>query len=179
MDRLTRYAALAAFLLATGSGESRAAKATDFSLPDVEGQRVNLGDLLDRGPVLLDFWATWCKPCVKSMPKMVKLHESYRERGLTVLGVNVDGPRSQAKVRPFLQTRGITFPVVVDADGAVSRRFHVRAIPTTVLIGPDSEIVYSQVGAGDQTRLLKAIEALLPEPATPDEAEEDVADPSR
>ena len=155
--------ALAAALF-TFAGAATGAKAPDFTLPDPQGKRVHLQALLERGPVLVDFWATWCKPCVKAMPKLVDIHKAYSKRGLTVLGVNEDGPRGHAKVAPFLRARGIPFPVVLDGNGSVMRRMQARALPTTVLIAQDGEIVFRQVGFAHEKALIQAIEALLPAP---------------
>ena len=153
---------LAATLL--WAGAAVASTAPDFNLPDPQGRRVNLKALLKRGPVLIDFWATWCKPCIKAMPKLMALHRKYGNRGLTVLGINEDGPRSQAKVGPFLRARGIEFPVAIDGDGGVMRRMQVTALPTALLIAPDGEIVLRRVGTSHEKDLIEAIEALLPKP---------------
>jgi len=101
---------IAALLL--WSGEAGAGAAPDFSLPDLKGKRVNLQKLLEKGPVLVDFWATYCKPCLKAMPKFAEMHRNYEERGLTILGINEDGPRGQAKVRPFLKRLRIPYRTV-------------------------------------------------------------------
>jgi thiol-disulfide isomerase/thioredoxin len=115
--------------------------------------------MLEGGPVLLDFWATYCKPCVKAMPKLQALHKKYESRGLTVLGVNEDGPRSQTKVPPFLRARKISFPIALDTDGGVMRRMQVGALPTTILIGQDGEVLFRQ--AGYDPKMEVALEKLL------------------
>ncbi len=136
----------------------------DFNLPDPTGKRVQLHKLLEKGPVLLDFWATWCKPCIKAMPKLQELHDRFRKQGLTVLGVNEDGPRGQARIRPFLRNRWITFPVVIDGDGGVMKRFQVRGLPTSILISSSGTIVLRLAGntpvSGE--KLTRAIENLFP-----------------
>jgi cytochrome c biogenesis protein CcmG, thiol:disulfide interchange protein DsbE len=155
---------LALLTLGLDCGQPLAAVAPDFNLRTPEGKRINLKALLAGGPVLLDFWATWCRPCVKAMPKLAGIHEEYNPRGLTVVGVNEDGPRGQARVRPFLKARKITFPIAMDLDGAVASRLQVSALPTTILVAPDGEIVLREVGFGPESeaRLLRAIEGLLP-----------------
>ena len=130
--------------LLTGSAAS--ASAPDFNLRSPDGRRVNLKSLLEDGPVLLDFWATYCKPCIKAMPKLQALQEKYESKGLTVLGVNEDGPRGQTKVAPFLRSRKISFSIALDTDGDVMRRMQVGALPTTILIGQDGKILYRQSG---------------------------------
>lgn len=153
-------AAFAVTLVVPADAEERA---PDFNLRTPVGERIHLKSLLARGPVLLDFWATWCKPCIKMMPKLQEIHETYGERGLTVLGVNEDGPRSQAKVEPFVRARKISFPIVLDSDGGVMKRMRVSALPTSILIDQEGMIVYRLVGTskGQVKGLIEAIEAAL------------------
>ncbi len=154
--------AVCIFLALSGA---HAATAPDFNLRTPEGRRIQLKALLKEGPVLLDFWATYCKPCIKAMPKLSEIHRKYKSRGLTVMGVNEDGPRSQTKVKPFMAARKIRFPVVLDLDGSVMRRMQVASLPATYLIAQDGEIVLQQKGYSENTsqELLAAIESLLPE----------------
>lgn len=148
--------ALAAAL--TGS-----ASAPRFRVRSVEGASLELERLLERGPVLLDFWATWCRPCLAELPELQQLHARYAERGLTVIGISIDGPRNFAKVRPFVQRLGLTFPVALDEDGSLQQRFHVSAAPTTVLIDRDGRIARTTTGylSGEGARLEQAVVALL------------------
>ena len=97
------------------------------------------------------------------MPKLEEIHAKYADRGLTVLGVNEDGPRGQNRIRPFLRGRNITFPIAIDADGSVMKRMQVRALPTTILIAPDREIVLREAGLSDGKTIINALEVLLPE----------------
>ena len=150
---------------------ARATEAPDFNLPGLSGERVQLTALLEKGPVLLDFWATWCKPCIKAMPKLEEIHAKYADRGLTVLGVNEDGPRGQNRIRPFLRGRNITFPIAIDADGSIMKRLQVRALPTTILIAPDREIVLREAGLSDGKSIIDALEVLLPEKEASEEME--------
>lgn len=164
MKSIFQSAALAASI-SLGAVTLNAASAPDFNLRNLRGERVNLKTLLAKGPVLLDFWATYCKPCVKAMPKLQKIHEKYGKSGLTVLGVNVDGPRGQNRVKPFLRARRVSFPIALDSDSAVMRRMQVNVLPTTLLITPDGEIALRQVGYNSKNAdlLLAAVEALFPD----------------
>lgn len=148
-----------------------ASDAPDFTLPTPDGERVQLSQLLEKGPVLLDFWATWCKPCIKGMPKLEEIHNKYKKKGLSVVGVNEDGPRGRNKIRPFINGRNITFQIAIDSDGSVMKRMQVRALPTTLLIAPDGEIVLRQAGLSDPKPLIDAIEMLLPKKEQTDESE--------
>jgi thiol-disulfide isomerase/thioredoxin len=156
-------------------GSAVSASAPDFNLRSPDGRRVNLKSLLEQGPVLLDFWATYCKPCIKAMPKLQALQEKYKSKGLTVLGVNEDGPRSQTKVAPFLRSRKISFSIALDTDGGVMRRMQVGALPTTILIGQDGEILYKQ--GGYDPKMEVALEKILDEmPAITTDEPDDEAD---
>lgn len=118
----------------------------NFKLQDLDNQTVELAELLKKGPVLLDFWATWCKPCLKAFPKLNELHNKFKGQGLTVLGVNEDSPRNQAKVKPFVRSLKSSFPVVLDKNNDLMRRLAVRNLPTSILISPEGKIIASYVG---------------------------------
>ncbi|MFQ5601529.1 MAG: TlpA disulfide reductase family protein, partial [Candidatus Krumholzibacteriia bacterium] len=82
-------------------------------LEDVDGRRADLSSYLGTGPVVLDFWATWCKPCLAAFPELNELYEDLEPRGLQVVGINEDGPRNASKIKPFMKSHGYTFPVVL------------------------------------------------------------------
>jgi peroxiredoxin len=132
-----------------------------------DGEMLSLGDLLARGPVLLDFWATWCKPCVASVPALQSLYDRLRDDGFTVVGISVDGPRNFSKVRPFVTRMGITYPIAIDRDGSLQRFFQVTAVPTTILLDADGRIAAVTQGyrPGEEKEMEAAVRALLPAPA--------------
>jgi thiol-disulfide isomerase/thioredoxin len=111
----------------------------------------------------VDFWATWCKPCKMALPEVQKLHEKYADRGLSVIGVSLDGPRNTPKVRPFTQQLGLTFPNVIDEKGDFGRAFRILGLPTSILIAPDGKVVSTKMGyrPGEGERLAVEIEKLL------------------
>jgi len=105
--------------------------ATDFSLPDLDGRQVRLSDY--RGKmVLLNFWATWCKPCTTEMPAMQAAYDKLRQQGLIVLAVNE--LEDTAKVRQHIEAYGHTFPVLMDRNNKVANMFGVFGLPVTVFI---------------------------------------------
>jgi thiol-disulfide isomerase/thioredoxin len=117
--------------------------------------------------VLIDFWATWCPPCVKSLPALQKLHRRYAgDDGVLVLTVN-DGSNADADLQRFLARGKYDFPVVVDT-GEITRAYSVKSLPTTVLVGPDGTVREVFVGIGGrnpeqiEAHLAGAIEALRP-----------------
>lgn len=138
-------------------------RAPTFRARAVDGRVVDLSRALAEGPVLVDFWATWCKPCLASLPSVQALHERWQARGLTVIGVSIDGPRNFARVRPFARRLGLGYPIVLDEDGSLQQRFRVSAVPTSVLIAPGGRIVRVHAGwsPGEDAALEAAVEALL------------------
>jgi cytochrome c biogenesis protein CcmG/thiol:disulfide interchange protein DsbE len=163
---------LLALALVAGIGAGRAAEpplAPGFKVKSVTGEVLQLDTLRLRGPVLIDFWATWCKPCVASLPEVDSLRRRFGPNGLTVIGVSVDGPRNFSKVRPFAQRLGLGFPIVLDEDGSLQQRFQVRAIPTSVLISPEGRQVRVTQGwrPGETEDMARAIESLIPDVTGP------------
>ncbi len=121
-------------------------EAPGFTLTDLAGRSVSLESLKGR-VVLLDFWATWCVPCRKSMPELQTLHERYSARGLTVLGVSID-EKADAKVRKFIADKGFTYPVAVDSPKQPAwQEYRVKSIPAAWLIDRDGRIVAQWTGA--------------------------------
>ena len=111
--------------------------AAGFELQTPEGETFRLND--QRGKVVvLDFWATWCGPCVAAMPKLQQLHDQFAERDVLVVGVNQQ--ESAEEVTKFTSKKGFTFAQVLDDDGSVGDRFSVTGIPRTVVIDPQGII---------------------------------------
>jgi len=136
-------------------------EAPAFSLVDLDGRPVTNESL--RGRVaLLDFWATWCAPCRKSMPELQSLHKKYADRGLSVVGISIDegGP---AKVRKFVESKKFTYPIAVDSDKAPAwDAFRVKAVPAAFLLDRDGRVVAQWTGApADASELERKLEELL------------------
>lgn len=139
-------------------------KAQNFRATDLNGEKIVLEDLLGSGPILVDFWATWCKPCIKELPYIQRLHDQYAEHGLTVLAATIDTPRSQNRVKPFVKGKGYTFPVVMDGDQDVFRKLQGKGtIPYVVVIDPQGYIRYRHTGykPGDEIELEKVVVELF------------------
>jgi thiol-disulfide isomerase/thioredoxin len=124
-------------------------EAPDFTLPDISGKKLRLKDL--RGKVIfLNFFATWCEPCRLEMPAMERLSQTYKDKGLVVLAVDMH--ESAKSVRTFMQELKLSFPAVVDGDGSVGFMYAVRPIPATYLVARDGQILWRVFGARDWDR---------------------------
>jgi peroxiredoxin len=150
--------------LPVAADEPPRTKAPSFKGTDVNGAKVSLGDLLGKGPVVIDFWATWCKPCVKELPYLQRMHEQYAARGLEVVAVTIDSPKSQSQVKKFVATRGYTFRVLLDGDQAIFKKLQGRgSIPYVVVLDREGTIHYQHTGyrPGDEKKLEDLVVQLL------------------
>ncbi|MGH7181974.1 MAG: peroxiredoxin family protein [Nitrospiraceae bacterium] len=112
-------------------------EAEDFRLPDLEGKSQSLSQY--RGKiVLLNFWATWCKPCTTEMPAMQTVYDKLRDKGFVVLAVNE--LEDDAKVREHIKQYGHTFPVLMDRDNKVANQFGVFGLPVSVFIDQEGRV---------------------------------------
>lgn len=156
-----RMAALLAFLLmVAGCGEQRflAPDAADFSLPRLDGgEPVTLSDY--RGKVVyLSFWASWCVPCREEMPHLQQLWQQHRAEGFEVIGINVD--EDPALAREFARDHGIEFPLVRDADRAVSKLYRVAGYPSHYVIDRQGKVRFSALGYTEDDSLAVTQEVL-------------------
>ena len=134
--------------------------APEFDLMKIDGTPFKLKE--NRGKILIvDFWATWCGPCIRSIPSLIEISKEYKEAGVELVLVNCEEP--ETRVRPFLERLKSIPTVVLDTDGTVSKQYNVAAIPQTVLIDRDGGIVEVLVGASDENEeiLRKKIETLI------------------
>lgn len=111
--------------------------------------------------VLIDFWATWCPPCVASMPALEHVYREYKDRGFVVIGVNQEAGE-EATVRDFVRAREVTFPILMDT-GAIAKDYGVFTFPTSFLIGKDGVIRSVHRGVTNESQLRQSVEALLGE----------------
>ena len=121
-------------------------EAPDFAATDLTGRPVVLSDFRGRKVVVLDFWATWCGPCLLAMPGLQEVHEEFGGRGVEILAVNLGEDPEQ--VREFLDQNGYTFPVVADPDFTIGGLFGVRGIPAQVVVNREGLVESIQVGYG-------------------------------
>ncbi len=150
-----------------GAGE----QVLQFTLDDLEGDTFSLQEQLKKGPVVLDFWATWCKPCLKSLPKMQALADKYDKRGVGVYTINIDSPSNRAKIRPFMRRFKVQLPVLLDPSNRLMKQFHLTAPPAALIIAADGRLVYKHQGyrAGDEGKWEAQVEALLKSEETGEE----------
>jgi peroxiredoxin len=140
------------------------ARPPDFELPTLDGDTLRLSEHLGREVVLLDFWATFCKPCLKAMPELEALYQRHRAEGFVVLGISIDAADQREEVRAEVQRLGVTFPILLDQETRVVSLYNPRSsAPYSVLIGRDGGVVRKQEGytTGDHAAVEHDIAAAL------------------
>lgn len=140
------------------SGARIGRPAPSFALADLDGNPIRLSDLAGR-PVILNFWASWCGPCVEEFPLLERAQKEHAADGLAVIGV-VFQDRSEA-ARQFMQRMNASWPAAMDPGGSVSTAYGVLAPPTTFFIARDGTVVDLQVGQLSRDTLERQVAATL------------------
>ena len=152
-----RILALLLFVLPTASIAEDGVYANELSFSDLSGGKVPFSTLLEDGPVILDFWATWCGPCKLAMPAWAKLADEYAEHGVRLIPVSWDQSRMYPRITTWFEEQKFEFTSLVDPEKSGGRALGVVSLPTTFLVAPDGKIVFRHVGyaQGDE-RLLES-----------------------
>lgn len=132
-------------------------------LTDLVGKKVALDSLLARGPVVINFWATWCGPCRVEMPLLEKAYQELGPKGVSFAAISLDRRMSKDAMEAFLKSRGFSVPVYRDEDAALAKKFGILAIPTTIVLKSSGEVFYLAKGyrPGDEVLLRKKVEELV------------------
>jgi thiol-disulfide isomerase/thioredoxin len=130
----------------------------DFSVESLAGGRFSLSDL--RGKVvLINFWATWCVPCIQEMPSLKRLYDKYRAKGLEVVSVATD--EDAAKIGAFVKDHQLSFSLV--RDQSLSKQFGIEALPANLFVDRQGRIRFRKIGfeETDQREIEAAVIELL------------------
>lgn len=138
-------------------------KGPNFKLENTEGDIVELNEEIGEGPILLSFWATWCKPCLEELSAYKKIYNEFKEKGFKMYAISTDDERTVAKVKPFVKSKRYEFPVLLDTNSDVSRLYYAQAVPYSVILNEKGYIVYSHLGymRGDEIQVRNTVEKLI------------------
>ena len=132
----------------------------DFVLENLQNEEVSLEELKGDRLTIIDFWATWCKPCTKAMPKLNELYHQFKEDGLSVIGISCDGPRSISQVPAVAKSLGIDYHILKDIDCEVMNDYQFQVFPTLIMLDSDNDVVFVHEGfsSGDEKEIKDKIE---------------------
>jgi thiol-disulfide isomerase/thioredoxin len=130
----------------------------EIAFTAIDGREVDLA-AMEGKVVLVDFWATWCVPCLRTMPGLKKVYDEFNEKGFEIIGISLDSERG--KLEEYVAKEGIAWPQYFDGlgwDNELAGRYGIESIPATFLIGPDGTIVGTNLS---ETQLRAQVAALL------------------
>ena len=159
-----KYAAIVAIMLLIPL-VNNAQVVRNFTSSNLKGEVVNYQALSGEKLTVIDFWASWCRPCLKAMPKLQKVYTEYKSKGVSFIGVNVDGPRSFSKALPLVNSLNITYPNISDIEGKLKEELEVSSMPTLLIIDHNNKVVFRHEGfaSGDEEEWRSIIDKLLAE----------------
>lgn len=125
----------------------------NFTLNDLDGRKWTRKALIGK-VVVVNFWATWCPPCRKEMPDLDALYRKFKDQGLIVLAISDE---DEAKVRAFLKTRPVSYPVMLDKGRQVNELYRVEGIPKSYIYGRDGKLVTESIDMRTRTQFLEML----------------------
>jgi len=154
---------LATILISTLSmAQNRTLPSVDVKTLD--GGSINITAIENNGkPIVISFWATWCKPCKKELNTIAEVYEDWQdETGVKLVAISIDNSRSMAKVAPYVNASDWDYEVYIDPNGDLKRAMGISTVPHTFLLNSKKEIVWQHKGYvdGDEDELLEQIEKL-------------------
>lgn len=144
--------------------QEKAHKLPAVDVKTIDGKTFNTASINNNGkPVIISFWATWCKPCVKELNAIAEEYEQWqKETGVKVIAISIDDARNTAKVGPFVSGEGWDYDVYLDPNGDLKRAMNVNNVPHTFLLNGNKEIVWqhNSYADGDEKELLEQLKKL-------------------
>jgi peroxiredoxin len=156
---MKRLSTLVTALLLASTISVAQSKAPDFTLTTAGNTTMEMKNLLGK-VVVVNFWATWCRPCIAEMPGFSEIYDRLHEKGLEIIGVSLD-EGGWGKVKPFLAKNSVSYPIVVGNDDLYLAYGGDNGIPTTVFVDRKGNIVDRHVGAMSKEEFEAKVRKLL------------------
>lgn len=149
----------AVFMVSCGEKEKveKGPPAPAFELKNLQDKTVKLSDYKGK-VVLLNFWATWCPPCIKEMPMFQKLYKRHKDKGFVIVGVSMD--KNKKIAQKFIQKKGITYPILMGGP-QLGAKYKVRGLPTSFIIGRQGHLLRQFMGMPAERKLEKVLLEIL------------------
>lgn len=149
------------FILLSQETEKKYGKLPSVQVKTLEGKNFNTADISNNGkPVIVSFWALWCKPCIKELTTISEVYPDWvKETGVKLIAVSIDDSRSSARVLPTVEGKGWEYEVLLDQNGDFKRAMNVTVIPHTFLLNGKGEIVWQHTSfaEGAELELIKLV----------------------
>lgn len=132
--------------------------AIDFTLEDLDGNKVSLSDYKGKKNVFVNFWATWCPPCRQEMPEIEKIYQEYKNKDLVILAVDIGEDKNT--VSKFINENKYNFKVLLDSDGSVAKAYNTTSIPVSYFIDKNGNIKAKRIGAMTEEQMKSYVKQL-------------------
>ena len=129
----------------------------------LDGSKTTIHELVKDGPLMIDFWATWCVPCKKVMKFLNEYHQEFEEEKFKVLMINTDSPRSVSKVKSYVRSQDYKFFIGMDPNKSISKKLNGLVMPTLILVDKGGEVVWRHQGylPGEEVEIKSQIESVV------------------
>ena len=163
--RIITYFVLMQFVVIIAQEKGALGKIPNLDLKLLNGKKTSVYRLLESGPLLIDFWATWCKPCKIVMQHLNQYHNEYLEKGFKVVMINQDTPRSLGKVKSYINSKNYNFFVGIDPNQQIAKKLNGQIMPNLILVRQDGTIQWRHQGymPGEEKEIKGQIELILAE----------------
>lgn len=157
-----RKVALMVILMVASFVFADAKQAPSFRLPNMKGKKVSLTSLLKKGPVLIDFWASWCTPCKEEMPIFNELYKKYKKDGLQMVLVSIDKSGGISTAKNYVKSKGYEFDVLFDKSGKIFKKYGGKSsVPVTYIVDKNQKVIFEHKGEGSKEIFETAIKNAL------------------
>ena len=135
----------------------------DLKIRMLDGSKTTIHELVKDGPLMIDFWATWCVPCKKVMKFLNEYHQEFEEEKFKVLMINTDSPRSVSKVKSYVRSQDYKFFIGMDPNKSISKKLNGLVMPTLILVDKGGEVVWRHQGylPGEEVDIKNQIQILV------------------
>ena len=135
----------------------------DLKIRMLDGSKTTIHELVKDGPLMIDFWATWCVPCKKVMKFLNVYHQEFEEEKFKVLMINTDSPRSVSKVKSYVRSQDYKFFIGMDPNKSISKKLNGLVMPTLILVDKGGEVVWRHQGylPGEEVDIKNQIQILV------------------
>ena len=142
-------------VVAQEASEKKLTKLPSVDVKTVDGVTINTSTLSNDGkPMIISFWALWCKPCIKELTTIAEVYEEWQEEtGVKIIAVSIDDARSSSRVKPTADGKGWTYDILLDQNSDLKRAMNVNLIPHTFLINGKGEIVWQHTSFSEGAEL--------------------------
>ncbi len=149
----------------TGEASARRKTVPVVNLKDIYGNVVSTSTIDNGGkPIIIDFWATWCKPCIRELSAIADVYDDWvKETGVKLYAISVDDPRSSSQVKPFVDGKGWSYTILLDQNSDLKRAMGVGPIPQTFVLNGKGEIIWTHTtfAEGNENDIIEVIRKVV------------------